>query len=224
MIDDGLAIKTVNHYCLHIRKLFKLAASNAKIPPDVFAGIATVEALKPGRSRAIVPKRKPAAMVEHVEAILPHVSALVRDMIQIQLLTGMRPGEVCGMRRDQLQWVGETLIYRPGSHKTEHHGKQREIPIGPKAQEFLRPYMNRDVMLPMLPASYRRSINRACKVAGIPKFSPQQIRKAFAEKLRRRNNLEAAQVLLGHSSKRTTEKYYAGSEVESAFDIVKEIG
>ena len=33
--------------------------------------------------------------------------------------------------------------YRPASHKTQHHDKERIIFIGPKAQEVLRPYLSR---------------------------------------------------------------------------------
>jgi site-specific recombinase XerD len=34
-------------------------------------------------------------------------------------------------------------LYRPETHKTEHHGRQRIIAIGPKAQDVLRPYLLR---------------------------------------------------------------------------------
>jgi len=34
--------------------------------------------------------------------------------------------------------------YRPESHKTEHHGRERVIFIGPKGQDVLRPYLLRD--------------------------------------------------------------------------------
>jgi len=33
--------------------------------------------------------------------------------------------------------------YRPESHKTEHHGRERIIYIGPKAQTILRPFLLR---------------------------------------------------------------------------------
>jgi len=38
----------------------------------------------------------------------------------------------------------EIWRYVPESHKTEHHGRERKIAIGPKAQEVLRPYLLRD--------------------------------------------------------------------------------
>jgi hypothetical protein len=32
-------------------------------------------------------------------------------------------------------------VYTPGSHKTEHHDLKRFVPLGPKAQELLRPWL-----------------------------------------------------------------------------------
>lgn len=34
--------------------------------------------------------------------------------------------------------------YRPEGHKTEHHGIERRVYIGPRAQDVLRPYLDRD--------------------------------------------------------------------------------
>ncbi len=47
----------------------------------------------------------------------------------------MRP---CDVDRD-----GEVWTYRPASHKTEHHGRERIIFLGPKAQAILLPYLLR---------------------------------------------------------------------------------
>jgi hypothetical protein len=40
--------------------------------------------------------------------------------------------------------TGEVWIYRPESHKTQHHGRARTILIGPKAQGVLLRYLDRD--------------------------------------------------------------------------------
>lgn len=223
MVRDGLSLKTCNHYCLHILKAFKFAASDSRIKPEVYLALQTVEPLKPGRCQAKVPRTKPPAMVEHMEAIATFVSRRVGLMMQIQYLTGMRPGEICGMRRDEIDMSREVWVYTPSRHKTEHHGKSRQILINSNAQRILLPSMSREVVFPMLVASYRRAIARGCQQAGIPRFSPQQIRKAFAVKIRNAVDLEAAQVLLGHSSARTTEQFYAGSNIEAGMKIIEEI-
>jgi integrase len=41
-----------------------------------------------------------------VEATLPHLGPVVRDMVQLQRLTGMRPGEVCGTTWAEIDTAG----------------------------------------------------------------------------------------------------------------------
>jgi len=53
----------------------------------------------------------------------------------------MRPGEVVQMRMEDIDLSGEIWIYRPSSHKTEHHGRERLGPVGPKAQAVLQPFL-----------------------------------------------------------------------------------
>ena len=79
-----------------------------------------------------------------MQAVLPHVSRQVAAMIQLQWLTGMRPGEVVQMRGGDLDRSGRVWIYRPGQHKVEHHELEREIAIGPKAREVLGPFLKLD--------------------------------------------------------------------------------
>jgi integrase len=79
-----------------------------------------------------------------METVLPNVSRQVAAMIQMQWLTGMRPGEVVTMRTADLDMSGKTWIYVPVQHKTLHHGKERIIPIGPKGQLVLRSFLKLD--------------------------------------------------------------------------------
>jgi integrase len=62
-------------------------------------------------------------------------------MVEVQRLTGMRPGEVCTMRTIDIDTTGRGWAYTPESHKTEHHGRERRIYLGPKAQGILRPWL-----------------------------------------------------------------------------------
>jgi integrase len=48
------------------------------------------------------------------------------------------------MRPIDIERSGEIWVYTPEHHKTEHHGKSRVIPIGPKAQAILTPYLDRE--------------------------------------------------------------------------------
>jgi hypothetical protein len=64
-------------------------------------------------------------------------------MIQLQLLTGMRPGEVVVMRPADIDRSEEVWTYTPAQHKTLHHGHDRVVYLGHKAQELLQPYLLR---------------------------------------------------------------------------------
>lgn len=48
------------------------------------------------------------------------------------------------MRAGDIDMTGKVWEYRPSSHKTEHHGKERVICLGPRAQEILRPFLKLD--------------------------------------------------------------------------------
>ncbi len=103
-----------------------------------------MEGLRKGRTEA--PESPPVEPVSDttVEATIEHLSSIVADMVRLQRLAGMRPGEVCTMRPCDIDRSGDIWLYRPESHKTEHHGRDRVVPIGPKAQDVLLRYLARD--------------------------------------------------------------------------------
>ena len=66
-------------------------------------------------------------------------------MVQVQRLTGMRPGELVLMRSADLDMGGPIWTYQPEYHKTQHHGRTRQVFLGPRAQETLRPFLRPDL-------------------------------------------------------------------------------
>src|SRR5262249_8649884 len=79
----------------------------------------------------------------------PQLTPPVRAMVQLQRLTGMRPGEVIRMTTGAIDRAGELWVYRPGRHKTDYLGRGRSIYLGPKAQEILRPLLKADPDAPL---------------------------------------------------------------------------
>jgi integrase len=144
MIDAGLARTTINQRIGRIVRVFKWAASEELVPAAVYLALKTVSGLPKGRSEAREPEPvRPVPDVE-VEAIKPHVARQVWAMIELQRLTGMRPGEVVIMRGCDIDRAGDVWSYTPAKHKTAHHGKGRRVPIGPRAQEVLMPWLRPD--------------------------------------------------------------------------------
>jgi integrase len=78
-----------------------------------------------------------------VDAVEPYVSRQIWTLVQLQLLTAARSGELVTMRPCDIDTSGKIWIYRPAQHKTAHHGLSRTIYIGPRAQEILRPFLLR---------------------------------------------------------------------------------
>jgi integrase len=103
-----------------------------------------VSGLRKGRSEAHEPD--PVLPVDDatVQATLPHLTCVVADMVRFQRITGCRPQDACNLRPCDVDISGEVWLYRPSTHKTEHHGRERIIPIGPKGQDILRPYLLRE--------------------------------------------------------------------------------
>jgi integrase len=65
-------------------------------------------------------------------------------MVQLQRLTGMRPCEVVIMRRRDINQGESVWLYEPFTHKNKWRDHRRLVPLGPKAQEILRPLLGRD--------------------------------------------------------------------------------
>ena len=66
---------------------------------------------------------------------------IIAAMIELQLLTGMRSGELVIMRVCDLEMSGQIWFYRPPTHKTSHRGHDRIIAIGHRCQEILKPWL-----------------------------------------------------------------------------------
>ena len=71
--------------------------------------------------------------------------------------------------------------------------------------------------------SYRVAIQRACRRAGIPPWSPHQLRHTRATMIRRDFGLEAAKAVLGHADTKVTE-IYAERDLDRATEVMRAIG
>jgi hypothetical protein len=94
MIESGLARGTINQRIGRIVHVFKWSVSEELVPPTVHRGLKSVSGLQKDRSaaRETAPIKPVAYGI--VDAIQPHVLRQAWTMIQLQRLTGMRPGEV----------------------------------------------------------------------------------------------------------------------------------
>ena len=144
MINTGWCRPYINKQINRIRHVLKWAVCDEIVPGSVLYAIQAVPGLRRGRGDAVEPEAVKPVPIDRVEAIEPFVSQQVWAMVQLQLLTGARAGEITQMRPCDIDREENVWVYRPLRHKTAHHGHERKIFIGPRAQQVLAPFLLRD--------------------------------------------------------------------------------
>jgi integrase len=186
--------------------------------------------LQKGRSAAIEYADIEPVADDVVEQTLLHIKKQqVKDMIRVQRFLSGRPQDIHNMRSCDIDRSGEIWRYAPFTHKTKYRGKTRELPIGPKAQQILLPYLEqckeqKNFVFPRpsakyYAAHYANAILVACKKAGVPPWTPNQLRHAGGTEVRNKFGLEYAQAVLGHSSAKITEIYAKSSFDKAAINV-----
>lgn len=143
MIAAQLRRPTVNAYVDRIKRVFRWAVAQEMIAPSVYEALRALDGLRRGRSAAQETSGVRPVSETDVGRVLEHLSAEVRTMVELQLLTGMRPGEVVALRASDVDRSEEVWIYRPQGHKTEHFGRERRVLFGPRARAILEPWLER---------------------------------------------------------------------------------
>lgn len=267
MTRRNWARKTINKSVQRIVRMLRWGTENECVDPSVYQACRAVTGLRRGRCEARETGPVQPVPQAEIDAVELFVSRQVWAMIQLQLCTGMRPGEVCILRARDLDRSGDVWTFTPQTHKTAHHGRQRLIFIGPRGQEILQPYLasleddgyvfrpdaaekarnqlrKSQRKSPMTPSqakrkpkatpkksagehylrtSYTRAITRACKLAKVNEWAPNQLRHNAATELRKKHGLEGTRTVLGHSTTDMTE-IYAEIDFDTARKIMRSSG
>jgi integrase len=143
MIDENLARSYINKLIARIRRMYKWGVAEFGIVVTAYQTLSCVPGLKKGRTaaRETAPIRPVSDEVVH--ATLPHLPAVVADMVRLQRLLGCRPQDVCNLRPGDLETEGDVWWYVPHRHKTAYLDQERRIAVGPRAQTLLANYLNR---------------------------------------------------------------------------------
>ena len=187
---DGWCRKNINKQISRIRLIFNWAVAEEIVPVQVADALKHVRGLRKGEQDVRESEVVTPVPQAEIDAVKPHVSRQIWALIQLQLLTGARSGELLALRPTDFQNMsGPVWLVALGEHKTAHHGKTRTLYFGPQAQEVLQPFLaDRPTDKPLFspaeaetdrrgptnyntkhppgetyqPRSYRRAIWRAC--------------------------------------------------------------
>lgn len=143
MIEMKLARKTINTYTGYVKAMFKWGVSEEQVMSSVYVSLTTVQNLHQGRSLAAETKKIKAVDSSVVRRILTHCSPTLAAMVELQMITGMRSTEMCLMRPIDLAVSGDVWLYNPTRFKMQYQGAARVIPLGPKSQTILKPFVDR---------------------------------------------------------------------------------
>lgn len=92
-------------------------------------GLDSVDPLLAGRTEAPDRPKRQAVSQEHIDAVKAVLRQRPRDIIDLLLLTGARPGEILMLTTGMLDRSGEVWIAELKDHKMVHHG-DRLVPNG----------------------------------------------------------------------------------------------
>ncbi len=248
-----LARPTVNESVNRLRRIVRWGVEEEIVPAAVSQALDAVAPLRKGRSAAREGIKRRPVPEDHVYKVFPFLSRQIRTVIELELLTATRPGEVLSMRPIDIDTTGDCWIYTPEHHKNEWRDHDRTILLGPRCQALIKPFLiDRAVNKPLFsPAeaeadrrkalflkrktpmscgnragtnrkaepelspgerytadSYRRAVERACKAAGVPVWTPYQLRHAGTQRLLKKvGNRDAVRETIGWSSDGMIDNY-----------------
>lgn len=229
----------INKSIERIIRVFNWGESRELLPMNTAAHLRTVEPIRLFDKRVhSCPARKPVDWERQVKPVLPWLSPVVRAMVQVQYLAGMRPGEICTMRRCEVDTTGDVWLYTPTQHKGTWRGSELVKAIGPRAQVIMAPWLmaaepdgyvfppakRRNAAPHYEENGYGQAVRRACKLAGVEMFSPYQLRHAASRAAELLGGLPASAALLGHESLETTKIYTAKQRLDLAKEVARKIG
>lgn len=172
-----------------------------------------------GRTEAPDHPKRQAVPQEHIEAVKKLVSQRCRDLIDLQLCTGARPGELLMLTSNMIDRSGDVWMAELREHKTKHQGKVRKLVFGPKAQLILRRHLKADPdarVFRIRRDSYCHAVVKACEALKIPRWTPHWLRHNVATRVRDEFGIEAAQAMAGHSSPLMTAHYASNTDALAA--------
>jgi integrase len=234
-VEKGTVRASINSHLWRLKSMFRWAADNGLIPDAVADRLARVKNLKRGQA----PEGKPVkpAAAEALEKVKPHLPGWARAVLELQLATGMRPGEACAMREDDVDRSGKTWLYRVRDevNKNAHRDQALEYHLGPRARAAIGPFLEAAGPGGYLFRAdrgrhrehvavhyYREVLGAACVAAGVAHVHPHQVRHTRATEVRKAFGFEAVSLMLGNGVDMT--ERYAERDAEVIRRIAEETG
>ena len=143
--------------------------------------------------------------------LLAYCAPHLRPIVVFALNTGMRRGEILGLRWDQVDPAGKSVLV-----KRTKSGRDRSIPLNEAAAGVIKAQRKTSPGSYVFPSTKGKefmrtvdhSFGHACRLAGIVGLRFHDLRHTFATRLIRRGaDIITVQALLGHYAVTVTQRY-----------------
>jgi integrase len=209
-----------------IRRCWRWGVENEMVEPGTLQKLEAVAPLLAGRTEAKDYEPRHPITPENIALVRNELKQHHRDILDLCLLTGSRPGEICMLSGQLIDRSGDVWVAKLVSHKMVHKNKQRTLYFGPQSQLILRRYLTDDataLLFKITRASVSNAIKRVCKKLDIKKWTLHWARHTKASQVRENYGLDVAQVLLGHSAADVTQ-IYAQADTQKALKVARDAG
>ncbi len=142
-VKAGIGRRYINRQVGLIVRIFKYAVSQELVESATWQRLKALEPLRQGTTIAHETKPVVPVSIDVVRATAKFLSPILRDMLRVQIATGMRPSEVCSLRPIDIDRTGTTWMFRPAKHKTANKGVRKAVPIVNDARDAIENYLNR---------------------------------------------------------------------------------
>jgi integrase len=224
-VPQGNKPATINRHIATLKHMFTKAVEWEMAEEDILKRIRKVKLLKENNRRLRYLSK------EECQKLLKECDPHVRPITTVALNTGMRKGEILGLKWENIDLKHGFILLEQEDTK---NGERREIPINAAVRSALQgvtrrldvPYVFYDQETKKPYQDVKKGFNGACRRAGIKDFHFHDLRHTFASLLvMGGQDLTTVKELLGHKTLAMTLRYshLAPSHTVKAVDMLDSI-
>lgn len=147
-VGEELSRRYINHLVNAVKSGFRWAVTAELLESHRAEALGMLRGLRRKKTKAKERPRVKPADPDQVQAVLTQLPPALADVCRLLMVTGARPGEILALQPADVvrPWKVvdgvELWLYRMDEHKTAWKGHHRWIPLGPRSQAILGPYLD----------------------------------------------------------------------------------
>lgn len=245
-LEDGLSIETIKMIILILKGMLRLGAKKGEVANPDWELFYPQTKNTQIRAYTIDEQRR---LLNHIRDEIARVKTMKRDSslkligIIFCLTTGMRIGEICGLKWKDIDFetnvvhirrIAERIYFKNKSEikitSPKTPSSVRDVPLNLEMKIYLRPYKNlvnpehyilSNAEKPIETRCYRDFYDRLVKRSGVHRLKFHSLRHTFATRcVESECDYKAVSVILGHASITTTLDLYVHPNMDARRKVI----